>query len=406
MVAEHHTLNNGIRIVHIRTNSAVGYCGMMINTGTRDEFEDEHGIAHFIEHIIFKGTKKRKAFHIMSRLEDVGGELNAYTTKEETVIHATFLKDDFNRAAELISDIVFNSTFPEKELKKEKEVILDEINSYKDSPAELIFDDFEDLVYKDHPFGRNILGTKKHLKKFNKTSVTNFIKRTYNTDQMVFCSVGNIGFHRVKKIAEKLFGEVPSNLRTNERLPIGLYIPQSKTVKKGTYQYHCIIGRPCYDLKHPKRIGMYLLNNILGGPGMNSRLNLSLRERNGYAYNIESNFSPYTDTGIFSIYFGTDKENLSKATELVLKELDRIRNQKLGVLQLLKAKRQLIGQLAIASDNSEILMLNAARSVLIYDTIDAIETVYNQIDAISAHDIIEIANETLDPSSLSFLIYK
>lgn len=406
MVAEHYTLNNGIRIVHIRTNSAVAYCGMMINTGTRDEFEDEHGIAHFIEHIIFKGTKKRKAFHIMSRLEDVGGELNAYTTKEETVIHATFLKDDFNRAAELISDIVFNSTFPEKELKKEKEVILDEINSYKDSPAELIFDDFEELVYKNHPFGRNILGTKKHLKKFNKTSVANFIKRTYNTDQMVFCSVGNYGFHRVKKIAEKLFGEVTPNLRTNERQPIGLYFPQTKIVKKGTYQNHCIIGRPCYNVKHPKRIGMYLLNNILGGPGMNSRLNLSLRERNGYAYNIESNFSPYTDTGIFSIYFGTDKENLSKATELVLKELEIIRTQKLGVLQLLKAKRQLIGQLAIASDNSEVLMLNAARSVLIYDTIDAIETVYNQIDAITANDIIEIANETIEPENLSFLIYK
>jgi predicted Zn-dependent peptidase len=406
MAFEIYTLQNGIRVAHKRVDSPVAYCCIMVNTGTRDEQEEEHGIAHFIEHVIFKGTKKRKAFHIMSRLEDVGGELNAYTTKEETVIHATFLKDDFARAADLIADILFHSTFPEKELKKEKEVILDEINSYKDSPSELIFDDFEEMVYKNHPFGRNILGNKKCIKKFNRSDISSFMRREYNTDQMVFCSMGNIPFHRVKKIADKLFGWVSPNPRIKPRLPIGEYIPENKTLKKSTHQNHCIIGCTTFDLNHPKRIGMHLLNNILGGPGMNSRLNLSLRERNGFAYNVESNYSPYTDTGLFSIYFGSDKDNFNKSFDLVHLELDRMRNNKMGVLQLFKAKRQLIGQLAIASDNSEVLMLNAARSILVYNCIDSIDKINQQIESISASEILDIANEIVSKNRLSTLIYK
>jgi predicted Zn-dependent peptidase len=406
MAFDLYTLHNGIRVAHLRVDSPVAYCCIMINAGTRDEMSQEHGIAHFIEHVIFKGTKKRKAFHIMSRLEDVGGELNAYTTKEETVIHATFLKDDFARAADLLADILFNSTFPEKEMKKEKEVIFDEINSYKDSPSELIFDDFEELVYKNHPFGRNILGAKKCIKKFNRNDITTFMRREYNTDQMVFCSIGNIPFHRVKKIADKLFGWVSPNLRTKPRLPIGEYTPDNKTLRKNTYQNHCIIGCTSFDLHHPKRIGMHLLNNILGGPGMNSRLNLSLRERNGFAYNVESNYSPYTDTGLFSIYFGTDKENFNKSFDLVHQELNRIRNNRMGDLQLFKAKRQLIGQLAIASDNSEVLMLNTARSIIVYNSVDSLEKVNTQIESISAMEILDIANETLNKDRLSTLIFK
>jgi len=406
MQIEQHTLSNGFRIAHVRTQSPVAYCGVMINSGTRDEEENEHGIAHFIEHVIFKGTKKRKAFHIMSRLEDVGGELNAFTTKEETVIHATFLKNDFARATELIADILFNSTFPEKELKKEKEVILDEINSYKDSPSELIFDDFEELVYKNHPFGRNILGSKKCLKRFGKVDIIRFMQRTYNTDQMVFCSIGNVPFHRVKKLCEKNFGWIVPNPRRTERMGMGIYKPEKLTLRKGTFQTHCVVGCTCYDLKHPKRIGMHFLNNILGGPGMNSRLNLALRERSGFAYNVESNYSPYSDTGLFTIYFGSDRDNFNKALELVFNELKHIRNTKMGTLQLLKAKKQLIGQLAIASENSEVLMLNIARSLLMYNSVDNMEKVNTQIEATSATDLLEIANEMLSPQRLSTLIYK
>lgn len=403
---EIHALSNGIRVVHKRVSSPVAYCCIMVNAGTRDELEHEHGMAHFIEHVIFKGTKKRRAYHIMSRLEDVGGELNAYTTKEETVVHATFLKDDYSRAFELLSDIVFRSTFPEKEIIKEKDIIIDEINSYKDNPSELIYDDFEDLIYEGHPFGRNILGTKRHLKKFNRKHISEFIARNYNTDQMIFCSVGDIPFSRVKKLAERNLGWISSNYRKTPRTAINIYHPKAKSLNKSTYQTHCILGTVAYDLHNPKRIAMHLLNNILGGPGSNSRLNLALREKHGYAYNIESMYTPYTDTGLFTIYFGTDKDNLDKAYKLVLKELEKIREQRLGVMQLFKAKRQLIGQMAIATESNESIMLSAAKSYLVYEQPDDLSTVINQIENISAVDIMEVANEILAPNLLSTLIYR
>ncbi len=406
MEFDDYTLQNGIRVIHKYSNSPVAHCSIMVNAGTRDELKNEFGIAHFIEHVIFKGTKKRKAYHIMSRLEDVGGELNAYTTKEETVIHATFLNDDFDRAVELIADITFRSTFPEKEIKKEKEIVLDEINSYKDNPSELIFDDFEELIYDGHPFGLNILGLKKDIKRFTRADIQKFIDRNYNTDQIVFCSIGNISFNRVQKLAERHLGWVAPNKRKIQRLRFEKYIPQIKTVKKSTFQSHCIIGNVAYDLQNPKRIGMHLLNNILGGPGLNSRLNLALREKHGYAYNVESMYNPYSDTGLFCIYFGTDKDNLEKSISLVNKELDRIMTQRLGVLQLYKAKRQLMGQLAIASDSNENLMLSVAKSYMVYNTADNLEIIYSQIEALSSSDLIEIANEVLHPNKLSTLIYR
>ncbi|RPH33007.1 MAG: insulinase family protein [Bacteroidales bacterium] len=403
---EIHTLQNGIRVIHKRTDSPVAHCSIMINAGTRDELEHEHGIAHFIEHVVFKGTKKRKAYHIMSRLEDVGGELNAYTTKEETVIHATFLKDDFDRAVELIADITFRSTFPDKEIKKEKEVVLDEINSYKDNPSELIFDDFEELIYNGHPFGLNILGTKKDIKRFTRADIQSFIERNYNTDQIVFCSIGNISFNRVQKLAERHLGWVAPNKRKIQRDGFRNYTPHTKIVKKSTFQTHCVIGNIAYDLQEPKRIGMHLLNNILGGPGLNSRLNLALREKHGYAYNIESMYNPYSDTGLFCIYFGTDKGNLDKSMALINKELDRIMAKKLGVLQLFKAKRQLMGQLAIASDSNESLMLSVAKSFMVYNTADSLEVIYAQIENLTSANLLDIANDILNPNKLSTLIYK
>lgn len=403
---ELHTLHNGIRVAHRRTNSPVAYCCIMVNAGTRDELDYEHGMAHFIEHVIFKGTKKRKAYHIMSRLEDVGGELNAYTTKEETVVHATFLKGDYARAVELISDIVFRSTFPEREIVKEKDVIVDEINSYRDSPSELIFDDFEDLVYAGHSFGRNILGTKRHLKSFTRKHITDFIARNYCTDQMIFCSVGDVPFSRVVKMAERNLGWVAPNYRVIPRVSLPHYQPRTKTVSKSTYQTHCVMGTVAYDLQDPKRISMYLLNNILGGPGSNSRLNLALREKHGYAYNVESNYTPYTDTGLFTIYFGTDKDNLEKAHGVVLKEINRIRDQRLGVMQLSKAKRQLIGQMAISAESSENLMLSAAKSYLVYSQPDDLSVLFRQIENVSASDIMSVANEVIAPSLLSTLIFR
>jgi len=406
MEFEVYTLPNGIRVIHKRCDSTVAHCSLTINAGTRDELDSEHGIAHFIEHVIFKGTKKRKAFHIMSRLEDVGGELNAYTTKEETVIHATFLKDYFDRAIELISDITFRSTFPDKEIKKEKEVVLDEINSYKDNPSELIFDDFEELIYDGHPFGLNILGSKKDIKRFTRADIQRFINRTYNTDQIIFCSIGNISFKRVQKLADRYLGWVVPNFRKIQRSQFENYISHTKIVKKSTFQTHCIVGNIAYDLQDPKRIGMHLLNNILGGPGLNSRLNLVLREKYGYAYNIESMYNPYSDTGLFCIYFGTDKGNLEKSLSLVNKELEKIMTQKLGVLQLFKAKRQLMGQLAIAAESNENLMLSVAKSYMVYNTSDNLEIIYSQIENLTSSEIIEIANEVLNPDRLSTLIYK
>ncbi|MBE9511684.1 MAG: insulinase family protein, partial [Bacteroidetes bacterium] len=272
-------LSNGIKLIHKPVKSPVAHAGIIINTGSRDEQKEEHGIAHFIEHMIFKGTKKRKAFHILSRLEDVGGELNAYTSKEETCIYASFMKKDYQRAFELISDIVFNSSFPERELEKEKEVIIEEINSYLDQPGEQIFDDFEELIYKNAPIGRSILGTPEKLRKLSKNTLNRFIQQHYNTDQIIVCSVGNLSFPRLVKYFEKYFGNVPATYRTWQRKKAGSYNPEIKIIDKDTYQSHCIIGNRAYDLNDKHRTDLFLLNNILGGQGLNSRLNLSLREK-------------------------------------------------------------------------------------------------------------------------------
>ncbi len=400
-----HTLNNGIRIIHKPEKGEVSYCGMTINVGSRDEEEQEHGMAHFIEHVIFKGTTKRRAFHVLSRLEDVGGELNAYTTKEETCIYATFLKEDYHRSLELIADITFHSVFPEKELEKEKEVIIDEINSYKDSPAELIFDDFEELLYPNHPIGRNILGTPEILKSFNRDDIHRFIGNNYHTDQMVFCSVGQHDFKQVVKLSEKYFGAIPENRRTMERKPIVKSEPKIVILDKGTYQSHVVLGGVAYDYNHPKRLGLHLLNNLLGGPGMNSRLNMSLREKSGIAYNIESSYAAFYGTGVFSVYLGTDRKNVDKSLQIVFGELNKLRNTSLGTMQLHKAKKQLKGQIAISSESKESLMLNIGKSHLLYNKVDSLEYIYQKIDELSASDLMQIANECMNPDDMSQLIY-
>jgi len=401
-----HTLNNGIRLVHHRIPGIVAHCGLMINAGSRDETESEHGIAHFIEHMLFKGTKKRKAYHILSRLEDVGGELNAYTTKEETAVHASFMKEHYERAIEIISDITFNSVYPSKEIEKEKEVVIEEINSYKDNPAELIFDDFEEQIFLNQPIGRNILGKFETVRLFTQKKIFSFISNNYNTSQMVFCSVGNISDEKIVRLFKRYFSEIPSRIIPAKTLKKWLYEPSSVIRNMNTYQNHCIIGNVAYDLKNKRRMGMFLLNNILGGQGLNSRLNLSLREKNGFAYNVESTYNPYCDTGVFSIYFGTDSHNLEKSISIAESELKKLRSIRLGTIQLSKAKNQIKGYLARGYENHESLMLSLGKSLLVFNKIDSIEDICEKIDNVTSPEILETANEIFDRTKLSTLIYK
>jgi predicted Zn-dependent peptidase len=401
-----HTLPNGIRMVHHTTTGAVAHCGVIINAGSRDELPGEHGMAHFIEHMLFKGTAHRKAYHILSRLEDVGGELNAYTTKEETAIHASFLKEHYARAIELIADLLFSSTFPPAEIEKEKEVVMEEINSYLDNPAEYIFDEFEELVFPDQPLGRNILGKQETIRSITGESIRKFIRKNYSTSQMVFCSVGAISPKEIISLFEKYFSPVETaNGHLREKTEYH-YAPVTTEKKMDTWQNHCIIGNIGYDLHHSRRMGLFMLNNILGGQGLNSRLNLSLREKRGYAYNVESAYNPYTDTGLITIYFGTDTRNLEKSIALTHAELKRLRSQPLGTLQMTRAKNQIKGYLARAYENHESLMLSLGKSLLVFNRIDTMSQTFNRIDAVTPAELTEIASIVFDSSSLSTLIYR
>lgn len=399
-------LPNGIRLIHHSIPGTVSHCGIFINAGSRDEKEQEHGLAHFIEHVIFKGTKKRNVYQILNRLENVGADLNAYTTKEETCIYATFLNQYYDRTLELISDICFHSTFPQKEIDKEKDVIIDEIKSYQDTPSDQIFDDFEDLLFSGHELGRNILGTPKNVRKFKGRDIRRFIHETYHSDQMVICSVGNIDFKRFVHLAQKYFSIVPSNLRSENRKPFRNYSPKQKTVSRKIFQSHCIIGAPGYSIKNDKRFILAFLNNILGGPVLNSRLSIALREKNGLTYHIESNFIPYSDTGLMSVYFGTDVDLLEKALALVMKELYRIRNVKIGAIPLQTAKKQLIGQVSIAQESKQNLMLSMGKSFLMMDRYLTLREIICIIESITADQLLETANEILAPEQLSQLIFK
>jgi len=401
-----HSLHNGIRLVHQRMPGVVAHCGLVINTGSCDEKNSEQGMAHFIEHMLFKGTRKRKAYHILSRMEDVGGELNAYTTKEETAVHASFMKQDIERAIEIISDIVFNATLPEKEIEKEKDVVMEEINSYLDNPAELIFDDFEELIFAGQPIGHNILGTESTVKHFTQGSLFNFISSNYNTDQMVFCSVGNIPDKTVLRLFTKYFDLSPSNLRDIKSSFPWTYKASSVTKNMDTFQNHCIIGNVAYNLRDERRPGMFLLNSILGGQGLNSRLNLSLREKNGLAYNVESAYSPYCETGAFSIYFGTDNQHLEKSVRVTLSELNKLRTKALGIIQLYRAKNQMKGYLARGYENHENLMLSLGKSLLVFNRVESLEETCRKIDSITSSELLEISNEIFDEGKLSTLIYK
>ena len=401
-----YTLPNGLRIIHEPTLSKVAYCGFAIDAGTRDEAEHEQGMAHFVEHLIFKGTEKRKAWHILNRMENVGGDLNAYTNKEETVVYSAFLTEHLERALELLGDIVFHSTFPQHEIEKETEVIIDEIQSYEDTPSELIFDDFEDMIFRNHPLGRNILGKPELLRSFRTEDVLSFTCRFYQPGNMVFFVQGQYDFRRIIRLAEKYLSDVPAGEVNSRRVPPPLYVPEHLMVAKDTHQAHVMIGSRGYNAYDDKRTALYLLNNILGGPGMNSKLNVSLRERRGLVYNVESNLTSYTDTGAFCIYFGTDVEDMDTCLKLTYKELKRMRDTKMTSSQLAAAKKQVIGQLGVSGDNREGLFLGLGKSFLHYNRYDTLPEVFAKVEKLTAGEIREVANEIFAPERLFSLIYQ
>lgn len=405
VIAEY-ILPNGIKILHKYRAGVVAHLSLMVNTGMRDEAANENGLAHFIEHMLFKGTKKRRAYHVLSCLENVGGELNAYTTKEETCIHASFLKDYYNKAIELISDVAFNSLYPENELEKEKEVILDEINSYLDSPAEEIYDDFENNLYKGHEMGRNILGTRELVEGFSRNDLCNFLKNNYSTDRIVIATIGDIPFEKFKNKIIAHFGDY-KRYNTEYHRNRFIQLPTFNVVQeRNSHLSHCMIGGLAYPVENEKKMHMVLLNNILGGPGMNSRLNLNIREKYGFAYTIESQYNAYSDTGNFSIYMGVDPHSLDKAVDLVFKELTKLKNIKLGTVQLSNAKNQLVGQLALSGESGLGELLAMTRDAFYKDEIEPLSETIRKIRNLKSEDILDVANEIFDNENLNILIYK
>lgn len=398
-------LSNGIRVVHQFLPREVAHCGLMIGAGSRDELKHEHGLAHFLEHCLFKGTTKRKTYHILTRLDAVGGELNAFTSKEETWIHASHLRTDYERAIELIADIAFNASFPAHEIEKEKEVIVDEINSYKDSPADLIFEDFDESLYAGHPFGRTILGTEKTLRGFTREHLIAYRNRNFTKNNLIFSSAGNIRPEALQALLEKHIGQHKLSTKKVIRKPAGQYKPVHHVYKKDIHQVHYLMGLPTYHFDHPRRPGLSLLNNILGGPAMNNRLSMRIREKHGIAYHVDSNYSPFSDTGIFTIYLGTEKDNLEKSKQLIWKELNELKRQKLSVRQMSDAKKQIIGQIAMAQDSGSAIMFNIAKSLQLFGKIDTLEEVFHKIGEINAKELHDIANEVFEHKMMSSITY-
>lgn len=399
-----YTLPNGIRGIHRVVKGGVTRCALCINAGSRDETPKEYGLAHFTEHGLFKGTEHRKAYQVNCRLENLGGELNAFTTKEDTTIHATTLKGDFSKALELVADIAFHSTFPNHELQKEREVIFDEINTYKDSPAEMIYDNFEDLLFAESELGHNILGRKERIRHFDQAACLNFIERTHTTDQMVLSTIGNLHPKRIEAAALRYFGQKAASTRNFERQSPGPYTPFDLSLNKHTHQTHCIIGTRAYSIDQKGRLPLGLAVNILGGPSANSRLNLTLREKYGLSYTVEANYTPYGDTGMVTIYFSSDHDNADRCSELIHGEIERLCRQPLTERQLSMAKRQFIAQLAISMESNEGYMLGIGKSLLCHREVDTMEEVYKKVEALKVSDLTQAMEECFVRTSR--LIYR
>ena len=443
-----HTLDNGLRIIHLPSDSKVVYCGYQINAGTRDEEPGEEGLAHFCEHVTFKGTERRKAWHILNCLESVGGDLNAYTNKEGTVYYSAILKEHIARAVDLLSDIVFHSVYPQAEIDKEVEVICDEIESYNDSPAELIYDEFENILFKDSSLGHNILGTAEQVRSFTTEDALRFTRKLYRPDNAIFFAYGDIDFKKLVKLVRRALADDDSgklaeedchadfaddadfaggtgfagdeNSITTEKSvssvksvgpknypSVGEEIAgQTIVMQKNTHQAHVMIGTRAYDVNDDRRMPLYLLNNILGGPGMNAKLNLALREHNGLVYTVESTMVAYGDTGTWSIYFGCDEHDIKRCLRLVRKELDRMMEKPLSDSQLKAAKKQIKGQIGVACDNRENFALDFGKSFLHYGWEKNVDCLYEQVEAITSQQIQDVARELFDKDRLITLIFK
>jgi len=403
---ELHTLPNGIRIAHKQVPyTKIVHCGFVLDIGSRDEQPHQHGIAHFWEHMAFKGTKKRKAFHIINRLDSVGGELNAYTTKEKICFYASVLDTHFNSALELLADITFDSIFPEKQIERERNVILEEMSMYYDAPEEALQDEFDGVIFENHPLGRNILGTRDSIGTFHRNDFQQFIREHLDTSRVIFTCVGNMPMKKVVKQAEKYLFDIPSISTEEEREPFLGYQPRLQTQERHLTQAQCAIGRDAFSLHDEQRLPFLVLTNILGGPAMNSRLNLTLREKYGLVYNIEADYSGYTDTGLFGIYFGTDPRQLKKSIGYVMKELKLLQNKPLGSIQLHRAKEQLMGQIAMGSENNQARMLVMGKNLLDERDLESRDTIYQKINQIKATELQGLAQEMFAESKLSILSF-
>lgn len=406
------TLDNGLRVIHRPDSSPIVYCGYQINAGTRDEKPGEEGLAHFCEHTTFKGTSRRKAWHVLNGLESVGGDLNAFTTKEDTVYYAAILKEHASRAVDLLTDIVFHSVYPQHELDKEVEVVCDEIESYNDSPLELIFDEFENMIFEGHPLGHNILGTADNVRRFTTVDAQRFTRRHYRPDNAVFFIAGDVDFKKiVRQLQRADWPETPhvphaSVAPIAPNRPFASNPPSSLTVNRNTHQAHVMLGCRAYDIHDDRRMSLYLLNNMLGGPGMNARLNLSLRERHGLVYTVESTMVSYSDTGLWAIYFGCDPHDVKRCMRLVRRELDKVMEKPLSAVQLAKAKKQLKGQIGVACDNRESFALDFGKSFLHYGWEKDISTLFRNIEAITPEGIQQVARELMAPDRLTTLVYQ
>ena len=404
-----HTLPNGLRIICSPNHSVVTHVGVYINVGSRDESGAEEGIAHFIEHSVFKGTEHRRSYHIRNRIDGVGGELDAFTSKEETCVYASVLSQHLERALELFADILFHSTFPEHEIEKEKDVVIEEINLYRDTPSDLIYDDFEERIFGAHPLAHNILGTKRNVKHFSPDMLRRFMRDHYTPDRMVVSAVGDIDFSRLVRLCEKHFGT--PDIQTSERPDIRqtvppLSLPFNATVNKHTHQVHLLIGGSAPTLFDTQKTAFTLLNNIVGGPALNSRLNVAVREKQGFCYTIESQYVPFTDAGLFYIYAGVDSGAADRSTELILAELRRLRDVPLSPQQLRAAQRQLIGQMAINNDLALNEMQSIGKAFLNFERVDTLDDMSRDILAVTADDIQMVARQYLAEESLSRLYYK
>lgn len=401
------TLSNGLRVIHQSSDSNVVYCGYELNVGTRNEEPGYEGMAHFCEHVSFKGTKRRKSWHISNALESVGGDLNAYTNKEDTVYYAAVLKEHTARAIDLLTDIVFYSTYPQAEIDKEVEVICDEIESYNDSPAELIYDEFENLLFANHALGHNILGTAERVRSFKTADAQRFTQRYYRPENSIFFLYGDVDFKRVVRLLERATSDfAPSKPIIEPALnqPLPLNMPDFIEKNHGTHQAHVMVGTRGYDIHDKRRMSLYLLNNLLGGPGMNARLNLSLRERHGLVYTVESSMVSYCDTGVWAIYFGCDPKDVGRCLKLVRKELDRVIQKPLSDTQLRAVKKQIKGQIGVACDNRESFALDFGKSYLHYGWERDLNSLFRHIDEVTAESMQQVAAELMQQERLTTLV--